>query len=315
MTERLQKVLARAGVAARRPAEALILAGRVRVKGRVVRELGTRVDPHRDRVEVDGRRIVEQRRIYIVLHKPRGVVCTMSDPAGRRTVASLVRDVPGRLFPVGRLDYGTSGVLVMTNDGDLAATLSHPRYKAEKVYVAKVHGVVDEEALERWRRSIVIDGSPTRPVGVRVLRVEQDKTWLELALKEGKNRQIRRLGDAAGFRVMRLARTRFSGLDVSDLAPGQYRHLTAEELAGLKKLHVQAPRSSPFAADPHGPKRSRGSEQETKRERRSNALDQRIDRARAAKKGARKNRSNALGQRIERDRGAKKGARNNRKSG
>lgn len=286
MTERLQKVLARAGVAARRPAEALILAGRVRVRGRVVRELGTRVDPHRDRVEVDGRRIVEQRRIYIVLHKPRGVVSTMSDPAGRRTVATLVREVPGRLFPVGRLDYATSGVLVMTNDGDLAATLSHPRHKVEKVYVAKVHGVVDEEALERWRRSIVIDGSPTRPAGVRVLRVEQDKTWLELALREGKNRQIRRLGDAAGFRVMRLARIRFGGLDVTDLAPGRYRHLTAEELASLKKLQVQPPKSGPSAADTRRPKRSRGSEHETKRKRRSNALDHRAEPARRAKKDA-----------------------------
>ncbi|HEV8244559.1 MAG TPA: pseudouridine synthase, partial [Polyangiaceae bacterium] len=209
--ERLQKVLARAGVASRRAAEVLIEKGRVRVDGRVVSELGLRVDS-RARIEVDGRRIAAEPLVYIVLHKPRAVMCTLSDPQGRPTVAELVRGAGARVVPVGRLDFHTSGALLMSNDGDFAAVLTHPRHHVPKVYVAKVKGVVDERALVRLRSSIEIDGERTKPADVRLLRVEGDKTWLRVLLQEGKNRQVRLLGEAAGFPVMRLVRAEHAGI-------------------------------------------------------------------------------------------------------
>jgi 23S rRNA pseudouridine2605 synthase len=183
--ERLQKFLASAGLGSRRSAEGLVEAGRVRVNGQIVTELGTKVDPHKARVEVDGRRVMRQPFVYLVLHKPRGCVSTLRDPEGRETVAELVKDVPARLVPVGRLDYASSGVLLMTNDGDFTAKLLHPSGGAEKVYHVKVRGIVDERGLERWRRSIEIDGRRTRPAQVRLLEVIEDKTWLEIVLHEG----------------------------------------------------------------------------------------------------------------------------------
>src|SRR6186713_3535712 len=153
--ERLQKVLAQAGLASRRAAEEIILAGRVRVDGKIVRELGTQVDPRTSRVEVDGNKIVAEKQIYIVLHKPRGVVCTLSDPEGRPTIAELIKDVGARVVPVGRLDFHTSGALICTNDGELASHLMHPRHHARKEYVAKVGGVVNDQTLEKFRERIV----------------------------------------------------------------------------------------------------------------------------------------------------------------
>lgn len=233
--ERLQKVLARAGVASRRKAEELILAGRVRVGGRVVTELGTRVDPERERVELDGKRLIAEQRTYIVLHKPRAVMCTMSDPEGRPTVASLVRGVGARVVPVGRLDFHTSGVLLLTNDGDFAGVLGHPSKEAPKTYVAKVRGVVDDAALARLSESIEIDGRATRPASVRLLRLEGDKSWIEVTLREGRNRQVRRLGETAGFPVLRLVRVSFAGIDAEGLRPGEWRHLSVDELTELKR--------------------------------------------------------------------------------
>jgi 23S rRNA pseudouridine2605 synthase len=232
--ERLQKVLARAGLASRRGAEDLIRDGRVRVNGRVVRELGTKVDP-KARVEVDGERIVAEKFVYIVLHKPRGVVSTLKDPEGRPTVSELVGDVGARVVPVGRLDFHTSGALLFTNDGEFAERLMHPKGHVPKEYVAKVRGVLDEEALERWRKSIVIDGRATRPAEVSLLRVEGDKTWISIVLFEGRNRQVRRLGEATGNTVLRLARLAHAGITTEGLRPGRWRQLTVDELIELKK--------------------------------------------------------------------------------
>lgn len=251
MKERLQKILSRAGVSSRRRAEELMQAGRVRVDGRVVTELGTRVDPKRERVEVDGRRIFEQERIYIVLHKPRAVMSTMSDPEGRKTVADLVRRAGARVVPIGRLDYHTSGALLMTNDGDFAAVIGHPSKGALKTYVAKVSGVVDDAGLERLRASIEIDGRRTQPAKVEVLRVEGDKTWLEVTLTEGRNRQVRRLGEFSGYPVMRLARQSVAGVSVEGLRPGEWRYLTADELSSLRQSYgvpKQVPRAPARAA-------------------------------------------------------------------
>ncbi len=233
--ERLQKVLARAGIASRRAAEELITKGRVKVDGRVIDELGVRVDPRRAKIEVDGNRLMAEPLVYVVLHKPRGVMCTLSDPEGRPTVAELLRAVGVRVVPVGRLDFHTSGALLCTNDGDFSNALAHPRNKAKKVYVAKVQGLVQDDQLLDWRKSIEIDGRATAPAEVRRLRFEGDKTWLELTLREGRNRQVRRLGEATGSLVMRLARISHAGVTAEDLRPGQWRHLTLDELAALKK--------------------------------------------------------------------------------
>jgi 23S rRNA pseudouridine2605 synthase len=233
--ERLQKILARAGVASRRKAEELILAGRVRVDGEVVTELGTRADPRSSRVELDGKKLVAEPLVYGVLHKPRGMVSTLSDPEGRPTVRQLLARIGARVVPVGRLDFHTSGALLFTNDGDFAAKLAHPSTKAPKVYVAKVKGSLDEQHLTRWCESIEIDGRRTRPADVRVLRDEGDKTWLEITLREGRNRQVRRLGDHAGTPVMRLARISQAGITSEGLRPGQWRWLTVDELTALKR--------------------------------------------------------------------------------
>ena len=235
--ERLQKLLARAGITSRRKAEELITAGRVSVDGCVVTELGARADARRSRIELDGRRVVAENFVYGVLHKPRATVCTLRDPEGRETIADLLKGVGARVVPVGRLDYHTSGVLLFTNDGEFASTLQHAKTRAPKVYVAKVRGPVAEATLARLRASIVIDGRRTRPVGVRVLRHEEDKSWLEFTLEEGKNRQIRRLGEHANSQVLRLARVAQAGITLEGLRPGNWRFLTVDELAKLKKLY------------------------------------------------------------------------------
>lgn len=233
---RLQKVLSQAGVSSRRAAERLIVEGKVAVDGKTVTELGTRVDPRSSVITVEGRRISAAQHCYVVMHKPRGTVCTLSDPEGRKTILDLVRDVPERVVPVGRLDYDTSGVLLLTNDGELAAQLTHPSSGTVKRYVAKVDGLVGETDLLRWRERIMINDKRTQPAEVKVLRQERDKSWLEVTLREGKNRQIHRLGEHAGFPVMRLSRVSFAGIACDDLAPGEWRYLTSREVAQLKGL-------------------------------------------------------------------------------
>lgn len=235
--ERLQKVLARAGVTSRRKAEELILAGRVRVDGKVVTELGARADPRTSRVELDGKRVMPEPLVYGVLHKPRGMVTTLSDPQGRPTIRQLLDRVGVRVVPVGRLDFHTSGALLFTNDGEFAAKLAHPSTKAPKVYVAKVKGSLDERHLARWCESIQIDGRSTRPADIRVLRDEGDKTWIEVTLREGRNRQVRRLGDHAHTPVLRLARISQAGITSEGLLPGEWRWLTVDELTSLKRAY------------------------------------------------------------------------------
>jgi 23S rRNA pseudouridine2605 synthase len=234
---RLQKILARAGVASRRAAEELIAAGRVRVNGRVVRELGAKADPRADRVEVDGRRVVAEAPMYVVINKPRGVVSTMSDPEARPTVRALLAGVPARVFPVGRLDFATSGALLATNDGDFADALMHPRRAVPKTYVLKVKGTMREADVERWRRGVRLEDGMTLPAKVRVLREEGDKTWLELTITEGRNQQIRRMGEATGFVVMRLSRVAVAGITCEGLRPGAWRYLTEDELRLLRKTY------------------------------------------------------------------------------
>ena len=235
MEERLQKIIARAGVASRRASEELILAGRVRVNGRVVTELGLKADRQKDRIEVDGKRLVSEAPVYVALHKPRNVVSTLRDPEGRPTVADHVRGSGARLYPVGRLDFATSGILLMTNDGDFANALLHPRGGVPKTYVLKVQGVMSEDDLTPWREGIRLEDGVTLPAEARILRHEGDKTWLEVTLREGRNQQIRRMGEATGWPVMRLARTTFAGVSSEGLRPGEWRALTVDELLRIRE--------------------------------------------------------------------------------
>jgi pseudouridine synthase len=226
---RLNAFLARAGVASRRGADELIKAGRIRVNG-APGELNTVVGA-RDVVELDGRRVARQPLAYVLLHKPAGVVTTARDPEGRPTVLELVQHGV-RVVPVGRLDAATTGALLLTNDGPLAHRLAHPRYGVEKVYVADVEGVPSDEAVERLAAGVELEDGPTAPARIRRLAPSR----LELVLHEGRNRQVRRMCEAVGHPVRRLHRSRYAGLDVSDLKPGASRDLTRAEIDALREL-------------------------------------------------------------------------------
>jgi 23S rRNA pseudouridine2605 synthase len=234
--ERLQKLLAHAGVASRRAAEQLIITGQVRVNGQVVTELGAKADPVRDRIEVSGTTVRRESLVHYLVHKPRGVVTTLQDPEGRPTLAELLTRITERVYPVGRLDFHTSGALLVTNDGDLAQSLLHPSRGVPKTYVAKLSLEADERMLDALRSGVVLDdGYKTRPAQVDFLRLEDGKTWLEITISEGKNRQIHRMVEAVGARVMRLSRLSFAGLTTDGLRPGQLRPLTEAELGALKR--------------------------------------------------------------------------------
>jgi 23S rRNA pseudouridine2605 synthase len=248
MRERLQKIIARAGVSSRRAAEELISAGQVRVNGRIVSELGAQADASVDKIEVSGKRLTHTAPVYVVLHKPKNVVSTLSDPEGRPTVAELLRGVGERVHPIGRLDYATSGVLLATNDGELTEGLLHPRKEVPKTYVVKAQGVLSNEDLDAWRKGIELEDGLTAPARARIIRYEDGKTWFEITIHEGRNHQIRRMGDATGFRVMRLARVSFAGITHEGLRPGDWRPLTADELRALRESYgvpKRVPRSAP----------------------------------------------------------------------
>jgi 23S rRNA pseudouridine2605 synthase len=235
--ERLQKVLARAGIASRRAAERLILDGRVAVNGTVVRTLGVRVGAS-DAVRVDGRPIrrAPTTHVSLMLNKPPGVVTTLADPEGRRTVGDLVEGaVRGRrLFPVGRLDYHSQGLLLVTDDGELARDLMDPRSGVPKTYAVKIRGRPSAEVLERLRRGIVLDGRRTEPARVRTLR-QGDNPWIEIEITEGRKRQVRRMCERVGHPVLRLRRTGYAGLVLGDLPEGQWRRLTPTEVRMLRR--------------------------------------------------------------------------------
>jgi len=243
--ERLQKILAHAGVASRRAAEKLITEGHVRVNGRVVTELGARADSFRDKVEVDGRRVVLEKPAYYLLHKPREMVTTLSDPEGRESIGDILKTVPERVYPVGRLDYHTSGALLVTNDGELADALLSPRRKVPKVYAAKLRGHLDVPELDKLRNGVKLDdGYVTKPAEVFVLREESKNTWVQITLMEGKNRQIHRMGLAIGHPVQRLVRMSFAGVSTEGLRPGEIRPLGKTEVDKLKKQYVAAARQA-----------------------------------------------------------------------
>jgi 23S rRNA pseudouridine2605 synthase len=239
---RLQKVLAQAGVASRRAAEKLIAEGRVMVNGKTVTEMGTKVAADAE-IKVDGRRVKEaERHRYILLYKPVGFVTTASDPQRRRTVLDLLDGVRERVYPVGRLDYDTEGLLLLTNDGDLAAMLTHPRHGVERSYEARVSGMPDDEALRRLREGIPLDGHRTMPAQAELLnRGKRDRDGLiKLTITEGRNRQVRRMLEAVGHPVKDLMRTRIGSLTDKYLKPGRWRDLTDAEVRALKSLSRKA---------------------------------------------------------------------------
>jgi 23S rRNA pseudouridine2605 synthase len=244
MADRLQKVMAAAGIASRRASEVLISAGRVTINGRVA-ELGDRVDPDVDVVEVDGDRVIVDTTLhYLMLNKPRGVVSTTHDPEGRPTVMDLV-NLEERLYPVGRLDQDTEGLLLLTNDGELANRLLHPSFEVERIYLALVPGPVRRETLRRLTEGVELDDGLARPRRVRVAEEHRGKALLEVVMTEGRKHEVRRMLAAVGAPVERLARVAFGGVELGDLRQGKWRFLDRPEIA---KLHAAAGTSVPAMA-------------------------------------------------------------------
>ena len=234
MKERLQKIIARAGIASRRASEELILAGRVTVNGATA-ELGMKADPDRDHILVDGKRVSNPEPLrYVALNKPRNVISTVTSPDPRPTVRDLV-SLEGRLYPVGRLDIESEGLVLLTNDGDLANRITHPRFGCEKEYRALVPRSPDEKQLTAWRSGVVLeDGHRTAPARVKIESVAPRGTWLRIVMKEGRKRQIREIGDQLGLPVIRLLRVRIGTLLLGTLKPRQWRELTSREVTELK---------------------------------------------------------------------------------
>ncbi len=247
---RLNRFLAGAGVASRRQCDVLIREGRVTVNGSVVAELGTRVDPALDRVHLDGVPVDAPGTEWcLALHKPKDVLVAARDARGRRTVMDLLQDAPGRVFPVGRLDYRSEGLLLFTNDGELAYRLAHPRFKVEKIYRVEVEGTIAPGVLRALRRGVVLEDGPTQPAHVRILSREGKRTILEVGLREGRKRQVRRMLSLFGFPVERLVRTRFGPLALGALAEGTWRVLDAREVHELRRAAgLEAPGANGFAA-------------------------------------------------------------------
>lgn len=253
MQERLQKLIAAAGIASRRHAEELITAGEVTVNGKLITELGTKADPAVDHIKVRGKLINTslQRRenVYVLLNKPRGYLSSVSDPEKRPLVMELLPPSLGRLYPVGRLDFNTEGLLLLTNDGDFTNFITAARNKVEKVYEAKVKGVPGDQAIERLRRGVVLDdGTRTAPAKIRRLGETESNAWFEILLHEGKNQQIRRMFDLIGHSVLKLRRSRIGFLRDDTLKPGKWRRLTDTEVTRLTR--AQAPLRGPAAKKP-----------------------------------------------------------------
>jgi pseudouridine synthase len=244
MLIRLQKVLSQQGVASRRRAEELIMAGRVQVNGAVVRELGTKIDPLIDALTVDHQPIDLQKTQIcqaILLHKPVGVICTKSDPQGRTTIFQLLPDDYRNFYYVGRLDYNSSGALLLTNDGELANHLSHPRHHIPKTYTVMVRGIPTPAVIEQWQRGINLEGQMTLPATVTVLQSQVDRTLLKIVLREGRNRQIRKTAELLGLTVISLQRVSIGPIGLHNLPVGQFRLLTAKEITELRNrvMHIK----------------------------------------------------------------------------
>ncbi len=254
--ERLQKILAGAGIASRRKAEEIILEGRVTVNGKVVTELGTKADLEVDHVKVDGRLLRQpEKHVYIALYKPDSVVTTASDPQGRATVLDLLHGVKARVFPVGRLDYHSEGLLILTNDGDFANAITSAKSHVPKTYYVKIKGVLTPEAEEKFRTGIPLSGKRTAPAGLRMIR-KGDNPWYEVRLIEGRNQQIRIMFKHLGHLVEKLRRVKIGPLEVGKLKPGEFRHLLPIEVAALMAAVHESPGTKEGTTLERPPKRA-----------------------------------------------------------
>ena len=234
---RLQKFMAQCGVASRRRSEEIILEGRVKVNDVIVKELGTTVDPHKDIVKVDNNKIeMESRKVYIMLNKPEGYVTTLKDKHSEKIVLDLVEEIEERVFPIGRLDLDTSGLLLMTNDGDLAYKLTHPSHEVAKKYIALVEGIPNAKKLERFKKGLKIDGRLTAEAYVRIVKKYRDSSVLEISIHEGRNRQVRKMCEYIRHPVIKLKRISIGKLDLGNLEVGKWRYLTEKEVRYLKGL-------------------------------------------------------------------------------
>jgi 23S rRNA pseudouridine2605 synthase len=231
MQERLQKVLAKAGVASRRKAEELIRQGKIRVDGRVVTEMGIKVDPEIQSVECEGTPLdPQEEKVYILLHKPAGYLSTVDDPQGRPIVTDLLKNTKERVYPVGRLDLDTEGALLLTNDGELAQRILHPSHEVNKTYVAKVKGSPGNKKLDALSKGIELEGRKTWPANIEVLKSKAGSTTIQITIHEGRKRQVRKMFDAIGHPVMKLKRTAYGQLELGELGPGKYRFLTPADI-------------------------------------------------------------------------------------
>ncbi|NOQ66825.1 MAG: pseudouridine synthase [Desulfobacterales bacterium] len=231
MLERLQKVLAKAGVASRRRAEELIRQGKVRVDGRIITEMGTKVDPETQNIECEGVALVSrEEKVYILLHKPTGYLSTVDDPKGRPIVTDLLKNIKERVYPVGRLDLNTEGALLLTNDGELSQKILHPSHEVNKTYVAKVKGVPGRKKLDALSKGIELEGRKTWPASIKVLKTEAQSTVIQIIIHEGRKRQVRKMFEAIGHPVLALKRTAYGQLELGGLGPGKYRFLTPRDI-------------------------------------------------------------------------------------
>jgi pseudouridine synthase len=232
--------LAKAGIASRREAERMLMEGRVSVNGKVVETLGLKADPSKDHIRVDGKKLTHfEPKVILLLNKPRGYLSTVRDPKGRPTVLDLLKDVKRRIYPVGRLDFDAEGLLLLTNDGDLANLLSHPRFSIPKTYLVKVRGIPDEKKLTRLKRGVMLEDGEAKAISCSLIRQREKNSWVRIVVKEGRNRLVKRMFSAIGHPVLKLKRIQFGPIQLGGLPFGQFRYLTAEEIAKLKKLMIQ----------------------------------------------------------------------------
>ena len=234
--ERLQKAIAEAGVTSRRKAEQFILAGKVKVNGKVIQELGYKVD-EKDRIEVEGVPITKEKKVHFLLNKPREMISSVSDEKHRKTVVDLI-PCKERIYPVGRLDYDTTGVLLLTNDGEFANILMHPSKEVEKVYIAKIKGILKGEAIKELKQGVLVDGQKVKAERVKVRKIDPKKntSMVEISIHEGKNHQVKKMFESVGYEVLKLKRERISFFDLTGLKSGEYRPLTPKEIAKVFAL-------------------------------------------------------------------------------
>ncbi len=234
MQKRLQKILSEMGIASRREAEEMILEGRITVNGRIA-NIGMKADPSKDHIKVDGKLLVRREpKVYLAFNKPGEVVTTLNDPEGRPTVKDFIKNVKYRIYPIGRLDYSSEGLLLFTNDGDFANSIMHPSKKILKTYHVKVKGIPEEKELDKLRKGIKLEDGLTAPAKVKKIKTTENNAWIEITIHEGRNRQVRRMFERIGYPVIKLIRTKINGISLGNLKPGEYRFLNPEEVNKLK---------------------------------------------------------------------------------